>query len=72
MHYTRNLQFTEVPNYNYLRSLLKTVIKKSGFINDFYYEPHIDLKPDRCGKQISHEHKTITYNYMVVLSVYSG
>ena len=41
-------------------------------INDFYYEPHIDLKPDRCGKQISHEHQTITYNYMVVLSVYSG
>ena len=41
-------------------------------INDFYYEPHIDLKPDSCSKQISHEHKTITYNYMVVLSVYSG
>ena len=38
VHYTRNLQFTEVPNYNYLRSLLKTVIKKSGFINDFYYD----------------------------------
>jgi serine/threonine protein kinase len=36
--YTRNLQFTEVPNYNHLRNLLKTVIKKSGFSIDFYYD----------------------------------
>ena len=36
--YTRGLQFTEVPNYNYLRSLLKTVIKKSGSTIDFYYD----------------------------------
>ena len=36
--YTRNLQFTEVPDYNYLRNLLKNVIKKSGFTIDFYYD----------------------------------
>ena len=47
--YTRNLQFTEVPNYNYLRNLLKTILKKGGFTFDFYYDwcttkPHI--KPD--------------------------
>ena len=36
--YTRNLQFTEVPNYNHLRNLLKTVIKKSGFSIDFFYD----------------------------------
>ena len=36
--YTRNLQFTEVPNYNYLRNLLKTIITKLGFTIDFYYD----------------------------------
>ena len=47
--YTRNLQFTEVPNYNYLRNLLKTILKKGGYTFDFDYDwcttkPHI--KPD--------------------------
>ena len=47
--YTRNLQFTEVPDYNYLRNLLKSILKKNGFSNDFFYDwctskPHI--KPD--------------------------
>ena len=47
--YTRNLQFTEVPNYNYLRNLLKTILKKNGFSYDFFYDwcttkPHI--QPD--------------------------
>ena len=36
--YTRGLQFTEVPNYNYLRNLLKSIIKKSGSTIDFYYD----------------------------------
>ena len=27
VQYTRKLQFTEVPNYGYLKSLLKTIIK---------------------------------------------
>lgn len=26
--YTRNLQFTEVPDYNHLRNLLKSILKK--------------------------------------------
>ena len=47
--YTRGLQFTEVPNYKYLKNLLKTIIKKSGSTIDFYYDwctikPNI--KPD--------------------------
>ena len=36
--YTRNLQFTEVPDYSYLRDLLKNVIQKSGFTIDFFYD----------------------------------
>ena len=36
--YTRNLEFTEVPDYNYLRNLLKNVIRKSGFSIDFFYD----------------------------------
>ena len=49
VQYTRNLQFTEVPNYNYLRSLLKTVIKKSGSSVDFFYDwctSKPNIKPD--------------------------
>ena len=36
--YTRNLEFTEIPDYNYLRNLLKYVVKKSGSTIDFYYD----------------------------------
>ena len=36
--YTRNLQFTEVPDYSYLRNLLKNIIKKSGFTIDFFFD----------------------------------
>ena len=36
--YTRNLEFTQVPDYNYLRNLLKNVLKKSGFNMDFFYD----------------------------------
>ena len=38
VQYTRDLKFTELPNYDYLRDLLKTIIKKSGFTIDFYYD----------------------------------
>ena len=47
--YTRNLQFTEVPNYEYLRNLLKTIIKKSGSEIDFFYDwctSKPNIKPD--------------------------
>lgn len=36
--YTRNLQFTEVPDYEYLRNLLKTVITNENSTVDFYYD----------------------------------
>ena len=38
LQYAINLEFTEVPNYNYLRNLLKNVMKKSGFDMDFHYD----------------------------------
>ena len=46
LFHIRNLKFTEVPNYDYLRGLLKSILKKNGFIYDFYYDwcttkPHI-------------------------------
>jgi casein kinase 1 len=43
--YTRNLEFTEVPDYNYLRNLLKNIIKKSGSTIDFFYD-WCTKKPD--------------------------
>ena len=36
--YTRNIEFTQVPDYDYLRNLLKRVIKKNGDTIDFYYD----------------------------------
>jgi len=36
--YTKNLEFTEAPDYNYLRYLLKNIMKKSGFTLDFNYD----------------------------------
>ena len=47
--YTRGLKFTEVPNYNFLRNLLKSIIKKSGSSIDFYYDwctSKPNIKPD--------------------------
>ena len=47
--YTRKLKFREVPDYNYLRNLLKNIIKESGFVIDFYYDwltQKPDIKPD--------------------------
>ena len=38
VNYTRHLKFTEVPDYNYLKNLLKSVIKKAGFTIDFFYD----------------------------------
>ena len=38
VNYTRNLKFMEVPDYNYLRNLLKSVIKKTGGNIDFFYD----------------------------------
>ena len=38
VEYVKKLEFTEVPNYNYLKDLLKKVIKKSGEEIDFWYD----------------------------------
>lgn len=36
--YVRNLEFTQVPNYNYLKSLLKNILDKSNYYIDFFYD----------------------------------
>ena len=46
--YTRNLEFTEVPDYEYLRKLLKSVITHEHKTIDFFYDwckvkPNIDV-----------------------------
>ena len=48
INYTRNLKFMEVPNYDYLRNLLKEVIALENSEIDFYYDwcktkPNISL-----------------------------
>ena len=45
--YVRNLEFTQVPDYNYLKSLLKNILDKSNNFIDFFYDwnrekPNID------------------------------
>jgi serine/threonine protein kinase len=45
--YVRNLEFTEVPDYDYLRELLYSVLKKENTCNDYYFDwnkekPNID------------------------------
>ena len=57
--YTRKLEFTEVPDYNYLRNLLKNIIKKSGSTIDFFY--------DWCPKKqnIKSDDKIFTNDYKI-------
>lgn len=38
VRYTRNLKFTQVPDYEYLRELLRTVIKNEGEEIDYCYD----------------------------------
>ncbi len=45
--YVRNLEFTELPNYNYLKQLLKTILSKNNLCIDYYFDwdkesPNID------------------------------
>ena len=36
--YIRNLEFTQVPDYNYLKSLLKNILDKTNNFIDFFYD----------------------------------
>ena len=38
LHYVRNLEFTQVPDYNYLKNLLKTILDKTNNYIDFFYD----------------------------------
>ena len=47
VRYVRNIEFTEVPDYDYLRDLLKTILKREDTCIDFYFDwnkekPNID------------------------------
>ena len=47
VNYVKHLQFTEVPDYDYLRQLLKNILVKIKTPIDYYYDwdeenPHID------------------------------
>ena len=57
--YTRNLEFTQVPDYSYLRNLLKRVIEKNGDTIDFFY--------DWCSKKPKIKSDDIIYtnNYKI-------
>ena len=60
--YTRNLEFTDVPDYNYLRNLLKNILKKSKFTVDFYYD-WCTQKPNIKSDDIIYTHNyNIEYN----------
>lgn len=59
VEYVKKLEFTEVPNYNYLKGLLKTIIKKSGFVIDYYYD-WCTTKPN-----IKHDDPIYTNNYNI-------
>ena len=43
--YVKNLEFTEVPDYDYLRELLKSILKKNHTPYDFYFDWNKE-KPD--------------------------
>jgi hypothetical protein len=38
INYTRNLDFEQEPDYEYLRGLFKQVMTKYNFVNDFDYD----------------------------------
>ena len=38
MDYIKQLDFTEVPDYDYLKNLLKKIMEKNKLENDFYYD----------------------------------
>ena len=47
VNYVKHLEFTEVPDYDYLRQLLKTILSKNKYTIDYYYDwdeekPNID------------------------------
>ena len=36
--YIKNLEFTQVPDYNYLKSILKNILDKTNYLIDFFYD----------------------------------
>ena len=59
IEYTRNLKFMEVPDYNYLRNLLKEVIVNENSTIDFFYD-WCKTKPN-----ISHNDPIFTNDYHI-------
>jgi hypothetical protein len=52
--YCRGLQFEEKPDYNYLRTLFKTVFDRFTYDHDFKYDWHLikKLEEPKEGKTI--------------------
>ena len=44
--YCRGLQFEEKPDYNYVRSLLKTIFEKNAYEYDFKFDWNLIKKPE--------------------------
>lgn len=38
IHYSRNLEFEQDPDYNYLRSLFKNVMEKNSYSYDYEFD----------------------------------
>ena len=60
--YTRNLKFTQVPDYDFLRGLLKTVMKKGNMSNDFFYDWTLEKPNIRPDNIIYTNNYSIEYN----------
>ena len=61
--YTRKLKFMEVPDYNYLRNLLRNAIKEYGSVIDFHYD-WLNQKPDiKADDPIYTNDYGIKYNF---------
>ena len=59
LDYVKNLKFTQVPNYNYLKSLLKNILEKNNSCIDFFFDWNKE-KPN-----ISKDNIIYTNNYNI-------
>ena len=62
LSYVRNLEFTQVPNYNYLKVLLKNILTQSNICLDFYYDWDIEKPNIEKDNIIYTNNYNINYN----------
>ena len=62
LNYIRNLEFTQVPDYNYLKNLLKSVLDKTNNYIDYFYDWNRE-KPNIAKDNIIYKNNyCINYN----------